>query len=108
MANFPPPLRVFLDAGCDLTAPGLPLDAVCQVVADMRTMSPEDRAAQARVATACLDVLLGLQEWPGPVPQQTLATGWAWEVELLENPELAGKVVAALPAHMVDGMRGPT
>jgi len=103
----PPSLRVFLDAGCDLgdlLGPERLEGLAEQAVEAPRLFPAEQLAHSAGMWRSILD------EWLAS-PDEALkysddpqldVTALAWRIELLEHPELAKRVEAALPPELVE------
>jgi len=105
----PPPLRTFLEAGCQLAELLGPerLEALAeQAVEAPRIFPPEHLAASAGMWRSILDEWLtnGMEPalYEHAEDPQLDVTALAWRVELLEDPELPGLVEAALPAELVE------
>ena len=99
--NHPPSLRAFLAAGCDLTAADVWLEGLVNVLYDdVLLLPPRERARQAEVARTAVEVYfehagdeLDSKWWRAA--QLALSTA-----EVLEDPELAERARAALPAEL--------
>jgi hypothetical protein len=103
-------LRTFLDAGCDLTADDVWVERLAEVVyLDLPVTPPREpakRAAAARVRAMDLSCPRGgrggrrrrrhLEE-----QRRERRRYWHWVADLYEAPELAERVVAALPADVI-------
>jgi hypothetical protein len=97
----PPSLREVLDAGNDLTPVGGWLERIAELVyIDLPLTPPSKRAPWAADArTKALDLACrrrGRRRREG----QERALYWHWAADLFEAPELAGRVIAALPADV--------
>jgi hypothetical protein len=96
----PPTLEAFLAAGCDLTATGVWLEELAEVVLLRIPLEPpgqrKQRAEWARcMAASLLSPPHAVEEW-----RQLLLAQWSAEV--YENPALAEPLLAALPTEVVD------
>ena len=100
----PPSLRAFLDAGCDITTlPGW--ECLSEgVLLLSSSLTPAQRAEDASSLRNFAETWLrGERTWLDvatrrPVDQDVL-TRFLWEAECLEDPELAERLEAALPAE---------
>jgi hypothetical protein len=109
----PPSLRAFLDAGCDLTEEGIWVERLAEVVyLDLPVTPPRaKRAAAARARAMDLSCPRGgrggrrrrrhLEE-----QRRERSRYWHWVADLYEAPELAQRVVEALPFDVVDTYEG--
>ncbi len=99
----PPSLRAFLDAGCDLiTIPGW--ECLAESVVLYRPSEPAKRVREAeqlrRYAETWLHgELTPIDKGARDNVEQDVVTRFLWEAECLEDPELAERFEAALPAE---------
>ncbi len=99
----PPSLRAFLDAGCDITTI-LGWECLAESVVLYPSAEPAKRLREARqlrnhAETWLRGELTRLDRSAREPVEQDVVTRFLWEAECLENPELADRLEAALPAE---------
>jgi hypothetical protein len=111
----PPFLRAFLDAGWDLTEEGIWVERLAEVVyLDLPVTPPRERAKRAAAARArAMDLSCPRGGRGGRRRRRHLeeqrrerSRYWHWVADLYEAPELAQRVVEALPEDVVDTFEG--
>jgi hypothetical protein len=108
-------LQTFLDAGCDLTEDGIWVERLAEVVyLDLPVTPPRERAKRAAAARArAMDLSCPRGGRGGrrrrrhlEEQRQERSRYWHWVADLYEAPELAQRVVEALPVDVVDTFEG--
>jgi hypothetical protein len=111
----PQSLRAFLDAGSDLTADGIWVERLAEVVhLDLPVTPPRERAKRAAAARArAMDLTCPRGGRGGRRRRRHLeeqrrerSRYWHWVADLYEAPELAERVVEALPADVIATYEG--
>jgi hypothetical protein len=108
-------LRAFLDAGSDLTADGIWVERLAEVVyLDLPVTPPRERAKRAAAARArAMDLSCPRGGRGGrrrrrhqEEQRRERSRYWHWVADLYEAPDLAERVVEALPEDVIDTYDG--